>query len=156
MRWYFEFIVRRPWMVLVVMLVVMLGFALALPRIRFDNRPDSFIPPDHPAFISKRLVEEKFGLEDPMLLAVVTEKPDGIYAEAPLRLIQSLSEKIAAKLALYPEVVEHPIYSLSTELDVEFDEGLLHEKPTSTLSRKPPRNSTPSKRRSSGWSSTRG
>ena len=41
-------------------------------------------------------------------------------AKAPLRLIQALSEKISAKLALYPDVAEHPIYSLATELDVEF------------------------------------
>lgn len=129
MRAFFEFIVRRPWVVLVVMPLVLLVFALALPDIRFDNKPDSFIPPDHPAFLSKRLVEKTFGLEDPMLLAVVTEEPDGIYARAPLKLIQTLSEQISAKLALYPTVVEHPIYSLATELDVDFDEGLLLETP---------------------------
>jgi hypothetical protein len=107
----------------------MILFAAALPRLRFDNRPDSFFPPGHPAFVSKRAIEETFGLEDPMLLGVITRQPDGIFSEAPLRLLERLTREIEAILSTFPDAPAHAVYSLSTERNVELVGGILQEMP---------------------------
>jgi predicted RND superfamily exporter protein len=129
MKAFLALIARRPRRVLVLMGAIMAAFACALPLVRWDNRPDSFMPRSHPAYLAKRLVEERFGLEDPMLLAVVTGQPRGIFREAPLRLIASLTEEISRRLASSPAAAARPVYSLATELDVELEGGILHETP---------------------------
>src|SRR5262245_42286876 len=62
-----------------------------LPRLRFDHRPDSFVPQDHEAYRLKRQVESVFGLEDPMLLAVFSDDGGGVYQPRVLRLIERLT-----------------------------------------------------------------
>ncbi|MBI4600354.1 MAG: MMPL family transporter [Planctomycetes bacterium] len=129
MQQYFQTILRRPGIVLSVLAASWALCALGLPRIRFDNNPDSFLPPHHEAYRIKKTVEEKFGLEDPMLLAVITGEPDGIYRPGPLKRIQELTGEIERILAGYPDLVPHPVYSLATEKDVELAGGILHETP---------------------------
>ena len=136
MQRFFEVIVERKVLVIAGMAVMMLLSALWIPRLKLDTSPDAFIPPGHPALISKRRIEQKFGLEDPMLLAVVLRgengafEPDGLYAERPLRLIQELTREIATYVSSFPDVPAHPVYSLATELNVEFDpQALLIETP---------------------------
>lgn len=122
---YFSSIVRHPWVVLAVFALAVVGLGIQLPGIRFDNRPDAFIPPQHPSFISKRQIERDFGLEDPMLVAVDTGREDGVFEERPLELIVELSRAIEEHLrTAYPgESLEHPVYSLATEWNVRGVEG---------------------------------
>ncbi len=59
MRKLFETITGHPRTVLVLVLGFSLLSALPVLRIRFDNRPDAFIPAGHPALVAKRRVEEE-------------------------------------------------------------------------------------------------
>lgn len=135
MQGYFEFLLQhRKWVVLGGGLVFLLAAAF-LPRLALDTNPDAFIPPGHPALTSKRRVEARFGLEDPMLVALVCRGPDGatvaggIYAPDPLRLLQTLTREIQTLVASYPDVPAHAVYSLATEQDVEFERDTLVEMP---------------------------
>ena len=125
----FESITRRPRTVIAVLAAVAVAIAPALLLLRFDNSPDSFLPPEHPALLSKKLIERTFGLEDPMLLAVVTGRTDGLYSEKPLRLVEALTREVQAVLASFPEAARGSVYSLATEYDVELIGGILHEQP---------------------------
>jgi predicted RND superfamily exporter protein len=131
MHRFFRFVTDHPRGTLVAVAVVVLPLAAFVARIEFDHQPDSFIPPGHEALESKKKVEEIFGLEDPMLIAVIAlddggrPQPDGLYSERPLRVIQSLSERIVQHLsATYGDPGAHPVYSLATEYDIEMVGGL--------------------------------
>src|SRR5688572_12279674 len=60
---FFESIARRPRTVIAVLAAIAATLAPALLLLRFDNGPDSFLPPEHPALVSKKLIERTFGLE---------------------------------------------------------------------------------------------
>jgi predicted RND superfamily exporter protein len=136
MERFFLAVTRRPAAVLAAVGAIVASQAVAIAWIRFDNRPDSFLPPGHPALLAKERVEQLFGLEDPMLIAVVAEGedgqplPGGIFDERPLRWIQRLSSAILAHLeSTYGDPGKHPVYSLATEYDVEVRGGIPEEKP---------------------------
>ena len=126
---FFESIARRPRTVLAVLAAIAAALVPALLLLRFDNSPDSFLPPEHPALISKKRIERTFGLEDPMLLAVVAGRPDGIYSEKPLRLIEALTRDVREILGSFPGETRGSVYSLATEYDVELIGGILNERP---------------------------
>lgn len=129
-RW-FEAVVAHPRAVLLGAAVWVMVFASFLPGIRFDDQPDSFLPPGHPALVAKQTVERTFGLEDPILIGILTGRPDGIFSPGPLRRIRDLTARVEQRLhEMFPErLPAHPVNSLATELDVEFSGGILHETP---------------------------
>ncbi|MGH9360555.1 MAG: hypothetical protein ACRD2T_01455, partial [Thermoanaerobaculia bacterium] len=125
MRRFFEAFAAHPRLALSGVALVALASALPILRIRFDDRPDAFIPEGHPALVAKERVEREFGLRDPMMLALWTGAPDGMFRPEPMALLKDLSdEALAALRALeasgeIPPAGDHPVYSLATENSVE-------------------------------------
>lgn len=139
---YFLLITQHPRFTLGVVLAVMAATGFGLTKLRFDSRPDAFLPPEHPALVSKKRVEEVFGLEDPMLLAVIVVDeagepiPGGFFrphAAEPVKLVRDLSDEILALLdenrATWGDPPEHPVYSLATEFDVDMTSGVPEDLP---------------------------
>jgi len=135
MRKLFEAVTLHPRATLAVVFLIALVSAAPIATIRFDNRPDAFIPEGHPALVAKRTVEEKFGLRDPMMLALTTGVPDGVFQAGPLTRLREITDDILGVLremersGEIPPVGEHPIYSLATEKSVFLVEEIPEEAP---------------------------
>ncbi|HUU84870.1 MAG TPA: MMPL family transporter [Phycisphaerae bacterium] len=119
MRSYFRFVTSHPIpvLVLVVLPAAVLGaFMLVLTR---DTSPDAFIPPEHPALLSKRAVFEEFGLTEPIVVCVIRDAEGGVFNRDTLELIRELTEAIRN----LPGVEPDDVLSLATESGVYFREG---------------------------------
>ena len=139
---YFLLITSHPRATLAIVLTIMAATGYGLTKLRFDSRPDAFLPPEHPALLSKQRVEDVFGLEDPMLLAVVVVDeegepvPGGIFRPhdaKPLEHIRDLSHEVLELLdknrEAWGDPPEHPVYSLATEFDVDMTSGIPEDLP---------------------------
>lgn len=92
-RW-FRGVTERPGLVLVATGVFIAAGAAFLPRLQKDTSADAFIAGDHPAVVYRESVEEIFGLEDPIVTAVVDESVEGVYRPEILELVRWLTDRI--------------------------------------------------------------
>jgi predicted RND superfamily exporter protein len=135
MQKFFGFIADHPRSTLAAVLALTALSAAPIAWIRFDNRPDAFIPKGHPALVEKQRVEAEFGLRDPMVLALTTGAPDGIFRPGPLGRLKSITEEVLGtmtemvKAGEIPPVGDHPVYSIATEKSVQADGDLPEEFP---------------------------
>jgi predicted RND superfamily exporter protein len=89
-----------------------------LLRITREPSPDAFIPEDFPALARKKQVEERFGLKEPIVVAVFRDAPGGIFNPHTLRLIRDISTAIQQ----LPMVRAADVLSLATESGVYFED----------------------------------
>ncbi|MHB8858322.1 MAG: efflux RND transporter permease subunit [Thermoleophilia bacterium] len=69
-----EFSVRRPVLIIVIILLVTAAFATQFPRIKTDTDPNNMLPENSDVRLSNREVEQTFGLhKDMMAVAVVND-----------------------------------------------------------------------------------
>jgi predicted RND superfamily exporter protein len=95
-------------------LVAVLFLALSLQAatgLKIDTRADAFIAPDNPALAYREQVQTLFGLSDPLVVAVVSEQPEGIYLPVTLELIRQLN----SDLSKLPNIDATSIVSLASE-----------------------------------------
>jgi len=107
----FAHVAGRPRVALAVGLALIVGPAVFLPTLTKDTRNDAFVRPDHPSLVSRERIREIFGLADPMVIAVVRDRPNGIYTPRTLGLVAWLSDRIAA----VPGIDGARVRSLATE-----------------------------------------
>ncbi len=121
---FFETITRWPKTVVLISLVMIIFCASFIPTLQKDTRSDAFMPPDHPALVYREKVKEIFGLNDPMVIAVVNNGETGVFNSQTLKLVQWLSDAL-----LDIEAVDADrITSLATENDiVGTQDGMLVE-----------------------------
>ncbi|ARU58922.1 Patched family protein [Oleiphilus messinensis] len=110
----FRFIVRYAKTLIVMSLLLFVGAVSFLPGLVKDTRSDAFLAADNPALVYRDKVKALFGLSDPMVVAVVTEDPQGIYNAETLSLVSWLTEKISA----LPNVDADRVVSLATESNI--------------------------------------
>ena len=113
-----------PKAILAFTLLAIVVTAAFLPRLTKDTRSDAFMPPDHPALVYRDKVKEIFGLQDPMVVAVMNEGPTGIFNPHSLKLVSWLTERISE----IPGVDPDRVTSLATEKDIiGTEDGMLVE-----------------------------
>lgn len=95
-------------------LAMMIACAAFLPGLVKDTRSDAFLPDDEPALVYRDKVRELFGLTDPLVVAVVSEKPAGVFTPRTLALVEWLTEEIARLEPVDPARVT----SLATENNI--------------------------------------
>lgn len=86
--------VRRPWTVLILGLLLMVGLASGLSKIYKDSRADAFLAEDNPALLYKDKVREIFGLSDPLVIAIEDTSPEGVYRLGTLELVAKLTDRV--------------------------------------------------------------
>ncbi len=101
----------RPWVVLIVALLIIGGFAGGLSRLVKDASVDAFVSLDHPAAQARERARAVFGVEDPMLVAFVTQEGDTLFTPERLEALAALS----AALERVPGVRPDGVTSLATE-----------------------------------------
>lgn len=123
-RRFFMTVTAKPKIVLVISVLVFVLFAICLPRTQKDTSADAFIPPDHPALQLRDRTKRLFGLEDPLVIAVVNQGEHGVFNPHTLGLVKSLTEKVK-KL---PQIDPDRVTSLATENNiVGTEDGMLVE-----------------------------
>ena len=86
--------IRRPWLVMISGLLLMLACASGLKLLHKDTRADAFLEPDNPALVYKNRVRDVFGLSDPLVVAIYDSSAQGIYNLPTLNLVKQLTEEL--------------------------------------------------------------
>ena len=111
---FFEFVTAWPKTVLVLSLLAIAGLASFMPGLQKDTSSDAFLANDDPVVVYREHVRDVFGLEDPIVVAVVNDGPQGIFNPGSLALLDRLTQEIA-KL---PNVDPDRVTSLATESNI--------------------------------------
>lgn len=111
---FFEVVTRRPAWLVASGLAFILVFASFLPTLHKDTRSDAFIPPDHPALALRDQTRDLFGLQDPMVIALINEGGQGVFNPHSLALVQWLTRRVEGM----PHIDPDRVTSLATENDI--------------------------------------
>ncbi len=111
---FFTAITARPKIIMVTALLLILAAAAFIPTLVKDTRSDAFMPPDHPALVYQHKSEEIFGLKDPMVIAITSDQPAGVFTPQSLALVEKLTEQIKN----INNIDADRVTSLSTENDI--------------------------------------
>ncbi len=111
---FFTVITAKPKTVITLGLLLIILFASFIPTLQKDTRSDAFIPADHPALLLREKTREIFGLEDPMVIALVNEGQQGIFNPHSLYVLDWLTKKISSIQEIDPDRVT----SLVTENNI--------------------------------------
>ena len=103
--------VRRPGLVLAPLVTLALLALWSLAGLEKDTRSDAFMAPDNPALLYQKVVEERFGLSDPLLIALVATGDEVIYRSGVLTAVNELTERVK----VLPNVDREQVVSLATE-----------------------------------------
>ncbi|MGR9074129.1 MAG: efflux RND transporter permease subunit [Gammaproteobacteria bacterium] len=134
-RRFFVAITARPKTIVALGMLIIVLFAALIPGLKKDTSADAFIPPDHPALQLRDRTKQLFGLEDPMVIAVVNEGEYGVFNPHTLALVHWLTGQVK-KL---PQVDPERVTSLATENNIiGTDDGMLVE----PFFERPPTNQT--------------
>ena len=92
-------------------------FALGsfLPSLTKDTTSDAFIPVDNPARVYREEVKERFGLSDPIVIAVSNPGEQGVFEPDTLKLVDWLTRAMQD----VPNIDPERVYSLATENNIE-------------------------------------
>lgn len=124
-RRFFLAVTAKPKGVVTVGVLVIVLFALWIPGLKKDTRADAFIPSDHPALQLRDRTKDLFGLEDPLVIAVVNQGENGVFNPHTLSLIEWLTGRVKA----LPQVDSSRVTSLATENNiVGIDDGMRVER----------------------------
>ncbi len=107
-------------------MVAVLTAAAAPGLARLELRTDgaALIPPREAAVTYDRDVRRRFGIRDPMVVVVRTERPEGIFNPGTLRRVRDLT----TALARIPEIGPDGVTSLATEKGLRFIPGTLRRR----------------------------
>ena len=111
---FFEKVTQWPKTIILIGLLMIIATGSQIPTLQKDTRSDAFMPPDHPALIYRDKVKEIFGLNDPMVIAVVNTGKHGIFNPQSLALVEWLSIEVEDIKHIDPD----RITSLATENDI--------------------------------------
>jgi len=83
-------VIRYPRSIIFLIIGITLLLGNQIKHLRFETDAESMIPHDHPAFIYNELIEEQFGVRDPLIIGIVNDHKgeDGIFNPRNLALIK--------------------------------------------------------------------
>ncbi len=111
---FFTAVTARPKTIMVATLLLIVATGAFIPTIVKDTRSDAFMPPDHPALVYQHKSEEIFGLKDPMVIAITSDQPAGIFTPESLALVDRLTQQVKN----INNIDADRVTSLSTENDI--------------------------------------
>ena len=117
----FRIVTSWPKLIMLLTLLSIGGFASFIPQLHKDTSSDAFIAADDEVLIYREHVRKTFGLEDPIVIAVINKGETGIFNPETLALVGRLTSSVAALGNIDPERVT----SLATESNiVGTDDGM--------------------------------
>lgn len=109
---FFRWVVTYPKLVIVIGISLILGFGSFLPHLEKDTSADAFLAADSPALVYKEKVRDIFGLSDPMVIALVSER--SIFTPEGLKAIWQITDAMRDIENIDPD----GITSLATESNI--------------------------------------
>lgn len=110
MRRFFRVIVGSPKSFILMSFLLIVIAATQFKSIKKDASANAYIPADHPALAYRDKVKETFGLDDPLVIAIINENESGIFNPSTLELVRWFSDS----LIQVPNVDPDKITSLTT------------------------------------------
>ena len=109
--------------ILAAILVLVLALGAGLTRVYKQPSIEALVPVGSDSLRLRNEVREIFGLKDPIIVALVTEKPDGLLDSAALNAVHDLTDALRE----VPQVDPEQIFSIATEqwVQAEGDELLV-------------------------------
>ncbi len=111
---FFTLVTQWPKTIMLIALILIISCAAFIPTMVKDTRSDAFMPPDHPALVYQKKSEEIFGLKDPMVIAITSDQPSGVFTPDTLSLVDRLTEQVKN----VNNIDADRVTSLSTENDI--------------------------------------
>ena len=111
---FFDFVTSWPKFFVVLSVLAIVGLATFVPQIHKDTSSDAFIAKDDPVVVYREQVRDIFGLEDPIVVAVINDGPEGVFNPDSLALVDNLTKAIAKLANVDPDRVT----SLATESNI--------------------------------------
>ena len=97
MESFFRWIIRFRWLVIILALASTILAALPLQSLRFEGDVEANFPANDPVINYNKMVEERFGIRDLIMVGVFNDNPDenGVFNPRTLGIVKEFSEKIA-------------------------------------------------------------
>ena len=92
MKRFWTWIIDHPWPVIVAVLLITGGFAVALPSLEVNTDFETYIDHQDPAYAAKEKAEERFGSSDILMIALV--EPNGIYHTELLATVEEITQRL--------------------------------------------------------------
>jgi hydrophobe/amphiphile efflux-3 (HAE3) family protein len=92
---FYSAIVRHPWIVIAVVVVLTVYFALQIPKLEWETDARVYLPHGDPAIKYDEKVEKIFGVKDALIIGIVNEKK-GVFNPVTLEKIARLTKEVAA------------------------------------------------------------
>ena len=86
--------VNRPWMSVIIGIVLMVVFATGFTKLSKDTRADAFLSHDNPVLVYKDKVKQIFGLSDPIVIAIQDHSAAGIFNVRTLQMVSDITESV--------------------------------------------------------------
>ncbi|MDX9740910.1 MAG: MMPL family transporter [Gammaproteobacteria bacterium] len=94
-KWY-QFILRHPKLVLIVLAAITVVLAMQLKDLRWETDARVYLPKGHPAIIYDEKVADLFGVKDSLVIGIVNDGEQGVYNTETLERIQRITDQVAA------------------------------------------------------------
>jgi len=97
MESFFRAVIRFRWLVIVLVLGSTVLAVLPIQTLRFDNDVEAMFPFDDPILAYSRVVEERFGIRDLIMIGVLNDNADenGVFNPRTLGIVKEFSERLA-------------------------------------------------------------
>jgi len=90
-----QFSLKRPWLIIITVLALVVAFAIQFPAVTFDNDPENMLSADEQVRIFHHEVKDKYALYDFVIVGVVNEtNPDGVFNVATLNRLDHLTQQL--------------------------------------------------------------
>ena len=118
---------RRPGRTLAAVALLTVAALPGLARLKLRTDGQALIPPRAPEAVYDREVRREFGVRDPLVAVVRTDRPEGIFRTSTLRRVVELTAALA-RLDGVGGVREDGVTSLATERGFRFRAGTLQRR----------------------------
>lgn len=90
-----DFSIRRPWIIIGLVLVFSCLMAIQFPKVHFDNDPENMLAEDEYVRVYHDRVKDRYALYDFVIVGIVNEKhPDGVFNVDTLSRIHDLTGQL--------------------------------------------------------------
>ncbi|UCC32549.1 MAG: MMPL family transporter [Phycisphaerales bacterium] len=107
----YRFSIRHPKLVVAIAVLATLGIAPGALRLKIRTDGHALVPTDASAVLLDQAIREEFGIEDPLVVLIRSDDPDGVYNAHTLELIRDLTRE----LQQIEGVRSWNVFSLATE-----------------------------------------
>lgn len=117
----YRYSIRHPYAVIALAGAVTLGIAPGVLRLKLRTDGHALIPADAPEIRHEKTIRDRFALDDPVVIFIHANHPDGIFNPHTLTLVEQMTGEFARLEGVRPAAV----FSLGTEYSDKVFPGTL-------------------------------